>query len=117
MADTQVTDLVIYDVNYRNNPFGRQARPTRENGAIYNSNFGSAVYRTPRDGTSRRIVNQTMKYTDLSNANLVYAPIDITHYGNDFVRKFLDQTFADDYDIGKSSVYRSHEDINKDTLK
>jgi hypothetical protein len=58
-----------------------------------------------------------MKYGDLNNESLIHATIDNDHYDNDFVRKFLDQKFADDYDIGKSSIYRSQEDIDRDTIK
>jgi hypothetical protein len=58
-------------------------------------------------------------YANLNNVDLIHAPNkgDGTHYGNDFFKKFLDQKFADDYDIGKSSVYRSQEDIDRDTVK
>jgi hypothetical protein len=58
-----------------------------------------------------------MKYAKFSKEGLSYGPIDETHNGDNFVRKFIDQTFANDYDIGKSSVYRSQEDIDKDTLR
>jgi hypothetical protein len=110
MSNTLVKD-------WKNNPFGIDPRRTRETGAAYNTNFGDAVYRTPRDATSRRIVDPTVTYANLDNADLIHAPIDDKHYGNDFVRKFIDQKFADVYDIGKSSVYRSQEDIDRDTLR
>jgi hypothetical protein len=58
-----------------------------------------------------------MKYADLNSEDLIHAPADDKHYGNNFVRKFLDQKFADDYDIGKSSVYRSQKDIDRDTVR
>jgi hypothetical protein len=58
-----------------------------------------------------------MKYADLNSEDLIHAPTDTTDYGNDFVMKFLDKDFADDYDIGKSSVCRSQEDIDRDTLR
>jgi hypothetical protein len=107
---------IVRDIDYINNPFDRPARPTRENGAAYNTNFGDAVYRTPRDATSRRLTDSTMKYADLDKENLIHAPTDETHYGNNFVKKFLNQEFADDYDIGKSGVFRSQDDIDRDTI-
>jgi hypothetical protein len=60
-----------------------------------------------------------MKYTDLNKDDLRYGSKegDTTHYGNDFFRKFLHQEFADDYDIGKSSVFRCKEDIDRDTVR
>jgi hypothetical protein len=108
---------IVQDIDYRNNPYGRPARRTKENGAAYNTNFGDAVYRTPRDATSRRLTDPTMKYADLSKDDLIHTPTDEKHYGHNFVRKFLDKKFADDYDIGKSSIYRSQEDIDRDTLR
>jgi hypothetical protein len=102
--------------NFENNPFGGNPRRTRNNGVSYNTNFGNEVYRTPRDATSRRIVDLSMRFANLNKNKLIHTPTDEKHYGNDFVRKFLDQDFADDYDKGKSSVYRTQEDIDKDTI-
>jgi hypothetical protein len=45
------TPLALPEIDYTNNPFDRPARRTRENGAAYNTNFGKAVYLTPRDAT------------------------------------------------------------------
>jgi hypothetical protein len=58
-----------------------------------------------------------MKYDNLDSEEYIHAQTNTTHYGNDFVRKFLDQDFLGDYDIGKNSVYRTHEDTDKDTIK
>jgi hypothetical protein len=91
--------LAITEVNYRNNPFGIPIKK-----GTFNTKFEGVVYQTPRDAILKGIVDPTIKYANLDNENLIHAPIDATHYGNGFVRKFLNQDFADDYDIGKSSV-------------
>jgi hypothetical protein len=83
------TDLSLAtERNYRNNPFGRVPRRTRENGAAYNTDFGKAVFRTSRDSTSRRFNDPTVRFIDLDYADLIHAPTNTTHYGNDFVKNF-----------------------------
>jgi hypothetical protein len=57
-----------------------------------------------------------MKYADLNKEDLIHTPIDESHYGNDFNKKFIGDIFDNDYDIGESSVYRTKEDMDRDTL-
>jgi hypothetical protein len=54
-----------------------------------------------------------VRFVDLDKENLILVATD----GNNFVKKFINKTFVDDYDIGKSSVYRSQEDIDNDAVK
>jgi hypothetical protein len=104
--------------DWKNNPFERETRLARSSGVVINTNFENPVYGTTRNSASRKVIDPRMTIADLNKEGLSSGPKegDATHYCNNFMKKFINETFQNDYDIGKNSVYRSQADIDKDTV-